>query len=176
MKPILIATAAATLALPVFAVGLDDPAPPKPTQTTTHCADGTIWDEKISDCVAPKESNLDDDALFEAARELAHAGQYEKALDVLAEAANPDDPRILNYKGFANRKAGRPEIAMAFYRKALSIDPDFLLARSYMGQALAEQGDLEAATEQLLEIRARGGRNTWAYQALKQALQDRTQY
>lgn len=169
--------AIATLAaLPAFAVGTEDDTPPEPTQTTTECTDGQIWDEKASACVIPKESQLDDDALFETARELGYAGRYEDALAVLAEAAEPNDPRILNAKGFAHRLAGRVEEAMGYYEAALEIDPDYLLARSYMGQALADQGDLEGAKLQLAEIRTRGGRDTWAYLSLKQALRGKTEY
>ena len=40
----------------------------------------------------------------------------------------------------------------------------------YMGQALIEQGDVEGARVQLVEIRDRGGENTWAYRALLESL------
>jgi hypothetical protein len=39
-----------------------------------------------------------------------------------------------------------------------------------MGQALLEQGDVEGARVQLVEIRDRGGENTWAYRALLESL------
>jgi hypothetical protein len=39
-----------------------------------------------------------------------------------------------------------------------------------MGQALMEQGDVQAARVQLVEIRDRGGEDTWAYRALLQSL------
>ena len=44
-------------------------------------------------------------------------------------------------------------------------------------QALIEQGDIEGARVQLVEIRDRGGENTWAYRALLQSLGgERTRY
>jgi tetratricopeptide (TPR) repeat protein len=153
-----------------FAAGSDDTAPPVTTETTEECTDGKIWDEKAGACVTAEQGAMSDDALYKAARELAYDGQYENALKVLAVAENQNDPRILNYKGFANRKAGRMEEGMAFYQAALSIDPDYILARSYMGQALVSEGDFLAARDQLLEIEARGGRDTWAYAALEMAL------
>jgi hypothetical protein len=39
-----------------------------------------------------------------------------------------------------------------------------------MGQALVEQGQIEEAKAQLIEIRDRGGENTWAYRALLETL------
>jgi tetratricopeptide (TPR) repeat protein len=153
-----------------LAAGSDDTAPPVKTETTEDCTKGQIWDEKTETCVTPKQGAMSDDAFFKAARELAYDGQYENALKVLAVAENQNDPRILNYKGFANRKAGRMAEGMAFYQAALAIDPDYILARSYMGQALVSEGDYLGARDQLVEIEARGGRDTWAYAALEKAL------
>ncbi len=46
-----------------------------------------------------------------------------------------------------------------------------------MGQALIEQGDIEGARVQLVEIRDRGGEGTWAYRALLRSLGgERTAY
>jgi len=39
-----------------------------------------------------------------------------------------------------------------------------------MGMALVEQGDIQGARVQLVEIRDRGGEGTWAYRALLQSL------
>jgi tetratricopeptide (TPR) repeat protein len=153
-----------------LAAGSDDTEPPAPTETTESCAEGQIWDEKAKACVTPEQGAMSDEALYKAARELAYAGQYENALKVLAVAENQNDPRILNYKGFASRKAGRTEEGMAYYQAALAIDPDYVLARSYMGQALVAEGDILGARDQLIEIEARGGRETWAYAALEKAL------
>jgi Flp pilus assembly protein TadD len=118
----------------------------------------------------PEEAELQRDDLYKFAREFAYAGQYENAITVLNLAKNQNDPRILNYLGYANRKAGRMELGMSYYKKALQQDENYILARSYMGMALAEQGDIQGARVQLVEIRDRGGENTWAYRALLQSL------
>ena len=125
-----------------------------------------------------KKSELTpDDILYEAAREFAYAGQHENALRALKAARNQDDPRILNYLGYNNRKLGNVELGMQYYRKALQADENYILARSYMGQALFEQGDVDGARVQLVEIRDRGGEKTWAYQALLQTIGgERTSY
>lgn len=153
-----------------FAVGGGDDTPPNPTRTTTECTDGKIWDEDSKACVTPKDARLDDDTRYLAARELAYAGQYEAALSVLAAMSDQDDDRVLTYMGFAHRKSGDLPTGMAYYRAALAQNPDNLLARSYMGQAFVETGDIHLARAELREIRARGGRMTWAFVSLDQAI------
>lgn len=164
--------------LQAFAAGSedDDTAPPPKSKTTTECTDGKVWDKDKKECVKPKESGFNDDKLFQAAREFAYAGQYDNAIAVLKLAKNQDDPRILNYLGYSNRKAGRMELGMSYYRKALQHDENYILARSYMGQALLEQGDVQGARVQLVEIRDRGGENTWAYRSLMQSLKGQVTY
>lgn len=171
-----LALALSTLPFAVFAAGTDDTKPPTPTETTTECKDGLVWDKKKKECVEPVEGRLDDDTLFRAARELAWAGQNEAALKVLAAMQEGDSDRVLTYKGFANRKAGRVEEGMAFYSAALARNPDNILARSYMGQGLVEQGEAALARLQLDEIRARGGAGTWAEASLADAIRTGVTY
>jgi tetratricopeptide (TPR) repeat protein len=167
---IAVAMAATSIATFSFAAGSDSTEPPVKTETTQVCKDGQVWDKKTKSCLQVQGGLLSDDEIYTAARELAYDGQYDNALKVLDVAANPSDPRILNYKGFANRKAGRIAEGMVFYQAALAIDPDYILARSYMGQALIADGDVDGAKAQLTEISARGGEETWAYAALEKAL------
>lgn len=169
---VLVAGLASASATAAFAAGeeTDGTQPPPKTETTTKCTDGKVWDKKKKECVKADQSGFNDDDLYKAAREFAYAGQYENAIRVLQLASNQNDPRILNYLGYSNRKAGRMELGMSFYKKALQADENYILARSYMGQALIEQGDVNAAKVQLVEIRDRGGENTWAYRSLLQAL------
>ena len=162
--------------LPALAAGSDSGSPPAATETTQKCKDGKVWDKKKKACMKAQKSSFNDDQLYDAGREFAYAGQYDNAIAVLKLARNQNDPRILNYLGYSNRKAGRMELGMNYYRKALSIDPDFILARSYMGQALLQQGDTQGARVQLVEIRDRGGENTYAYRALYDSLKRNHSY
>lgn len=166
----------------------DTTTPPAATETTTTCTDGKIWSDEKKECIAPedmkpaegtgdetpeeqkKSERRIDDKLYEAAREFAYAGQYENALRALRAARDQEDPRILNYLGYNTRKLGNMQLGMSYYKRALQKDENYILARSYMGQALIEQGDIEGARVQLVEIRDRGGENTWAYRALLQSL------
>ena len=147
-----------------------DETPPKTTNTTKKCKNGKVYDSATKKCLKVESHNFTDDQLYHAAREMAYAGQYNNALHVLDAAENQNDPRILNYRGFTNRKLGNHAIAMEFYEAALSINPDYILARSYMGQGLLAYGDEVGALAQLTEIRDRGGRDTWSYAALENAL------
>lgn len=158
------------------AAGTDSSEPPQPTETTQKCKDGQIWDKDTKSCVSAQQGMFDDDTLYDAARELAYDGQYDRAIDLLQLANNPDDPRILNYLGFANRKAGRMDVGMGYYKEALKRDPDYILARSYMGQAYLQQNQRNAARDQLLEIEARGGKGTWAHTALVMAMKNASTY
>ncbi|MFC3075309.1 hypothetical protein [Shinella pollutisoli] len=184
-------TACATLALAAMplaaarAADADTTTPPVATETTTECTDGRIWNDEKKECVEPealapaegatgeeeKESRRRiDDILYEAAREFAYAGQHGNAIRALRAASDQEDPRILNYMGYNSRKLGDMALGMDYYRRALEKDENYILARSYMGQALLEQGDVEGARVQLVEIRDRGGEGTWAYRALLESL------
>ena len=143
---------------------------PKPSETTTTCADGLIWDIATQSCMTPEESTNDDSARLDDVRELAYGGYYQAALDVLDTLDNPQAPLALTYYGFAHRKAGRADLGMAYYNAALEADPDNLLARSYMGQGYVASGEKALAQAQLTEIRMRGGRDTWAEVSLARAI------
>jgi len=147
-----------------FAAGGDTPP------TSVKCAEGKVKDKTTGKCVDADSQLLDDDERYEAVREYAYAEQFGNAEIVLATFADDTDPRVLNYKGFINRKQGNMDAAMEYYAQALTIDPDYILARSYMGQGMAASGDHDGAKMQLAEIRERGGRNTWAYTSLQMAL------
>ncbi len=159
-----------------FAAGGGGDKPPRQTNTTKVCTDGQVWDEKAKSCTSPQESRLDDNTLYQAAREFAYAGQYENALGALAAMSDPTEDRVLTYLGFAHRQSGDVDLGMAYYEQALAKNPDNLLARSYMGQAYVKLGALEKARAQLTEIRTRGGRLTWAEVSLAQAIKSGVGY
>lgn len=164
-----------TLTLALFpmaamAAGGGGDVAPKPSETTTTCADGLIWDLATQSCMSPEDSTNDDSARLDDVRELAYEGYYQAALDVLDTLQNPQSPLALTYYGFAHRKAGRVALGMQYYNAALNADPDNLLARSYMGQGHVASGDMVLAQAQLTEIRMRGGRDTWAEASLVRAI------
>ncbi|MBW4708495.1 hypothetical protein KX928_11945 [Roseobacter sp. YSTF-M11] len=147
--------------------GDNDAPPPKPAVT---CEGAQVYDKKTKKCVNAQESSLGTEQLYLAVRQLAYAGRYHDAQAVL-DAMPENDPGRLTYMGFTHRKLGNVELGMVFYEKAIAQDPGNILARSYMGQGLVEQGDLAGAMVQLRAIREQGGAGTWSETSLRKALE-----
>ncbi len=124
----------------------------------------------IKKCVKVESGILPDEDLYQQGRILAKAGEYEWALQVLAAVQNQNDPRVLNYTGYSNRKAGRLEIGITYYRKALAIDPNFVLAREYLGEGYVAAGRIDLARLELNEIKTRAGTASEEYQDLSKAI------
>lgn len=136
--------------------------------TINTCKRGTIWNGKK--CVTPKRGEVDDDILYEAGRELANAGRYGDAIMVLSLAANKSDPRILNYLGYSHRRQGRVQVGLGYYEEALRVNPDYTLAREYLGEAHLQLGDVGSAKQQLTEIEKRCGKGCAEYTELSQQI------
>ncbi|MFZ3581544.1 tetratricopeptide repeat protein [Loktanella sp. DJP18] len=117
-----------------------------------------------------RESTNDDSARLNDVRELAYDGRHADALRVLKTIEDQSDDMVLTYYGFVTRKAGDMADGMAFYAAALAVNPDNLLTRSYRGQALVEQGQVDLALAELTQIRMRGGCGTWAETSLASAI------
>jgi thioredoxin-like negative regulator of GroEL len=175
MKHIAVATALALALAPLPALAIggqsdEEEAPPVPTETTVKCTAPQVWDMTTKACKDPKDARLDDDTRYRAAREYAWAGQPGAALTVLAAMTEGNTDRVLTYRAFASRKAGRIEDGLALYAEALAVNPGNLLARSYLGMAYVEIGATAEAQAQLDEIRARGGAGRWPELALAEAI------
>lgn len=138
--------------------------------TVTKCKGGKVWDKKQKKCVAPKQGMLDDDSIYEAGRDLAMAGRYGEAITVLGYVANKTDPRVLNYLGYSHRKSGRIQVGLGYYEEALRINPNYVLAREYLGEAYLTLGDRASAQNQLDEIYKRCGKGCREYSLLSQEL------
>lgn len=165
-----LALAAPLSTVPAFAAGSGDSTPPTPTQTSKDCTKAQIWDEKSKTCIDAKDSRLDNDTRMQAVRELAWAGQPDRALEVLAAVTEGDTDRVLTYRAFALRKAGQIEAGLQGYAQALRVNPDNILARSYLGQLYVEMAELDLARGELNQIRLRGGTGTWAETSLAEAI------
>ena len=164
------AVAAISFAAPL-PVSSDALAAGAPSTTKIKCRRGKVPDRRGKKCVNPKKAALSDRDLALAARDLAYRGDYRDALEVLDRAENQDDPRILNYRGYATRKLGDIEGGMRFYKAALRIDPSYTLVREYMGEGFLSLGQVDKAEEQLAEIeRLCGGRECREYTLLDSAI------
>ena len=135
-----------------------------------QCPAGKVWDKKTKKCVNAQRGAVDDDSLYAAGRYLAEQGRYGEAITILSLAADKTDPRILNYLGYSHRKAGRVTVGLGYYQEALRQNPDYTLVREYMGEAYLQQGNVEAAKEQLTEIEKRCGKGCEEYALLAEQI------
>lgn len=134
------------------------------------CEKGQVYNEETKECVKADEQSLNDDQLLQNGIALAYAQRFDEAVAVLSMISNPNTPEVQNYLGFASRSAGDLETGLKHYRTALALDPDYTLARSYMGQALLIAGDRRGALMQLDEIERRVGMHAREYKLLASAL------
>lgn len=122
--------------------------PDAANQTCVPCEAGTVYDAETKTCVARSSSLIDDFDLYLNGRELAVAGQYEDALDVLNAVGNKD-AMTLTMIGYATRKLGRTEEGIAIYHQALAIDPNNLNTHEYLGEGYLAAGRVDLAEAQL---------------------------
>jgi tetratricopeptide (TPR) repeat protein len=139
------------------------------SSTPKKCKKGEVL--KNGKCVKASSGVLPDEDLYQQGRALALAGEYDWALEVLAAASNQNDPRILTYIGYSNRKAGRYDEAFGYYKKALDIDPNLVLTREYLGEGYVAAGKIDLAKAQLGEIAARCGTTCEEYQELAEHIE-----
>jgi tetratricopeptide (TPR) repeat protein len=93
-------------------------------------------------------------AAYAEAVGLINQDRYAAALDALsrAQAAIGPHPDVLNYMGFASRKSGDLDAALAYYDQALALDPNHLGATEYLGELYLQMGDLRRARTQLAQL------------------------
>lgn len=146
------------------------------SSTTLKCKTGEVV-KKVNvngvmkrKCVKASSGVLPDEELYQQARLLAKEGKYDWALEVLAVIQNQEDPRVLTYIGYSNRKAGRVELGISYYNKALALNPNFVPAREYLGEGYLAAGKPELAQAQLAEIAARCGITCEEYKDLSSAI------
>lgn len=120
-------------------------------------------------CVGAAKAEMPDAELFYAGYWLAKTGRYQEALTYL-NLARVKDERVLTYIGFATRKQGDVEKALPFYKEALQKNPDFVVARAYLGEAYLTKGEPARAKAELAEIATRCGTTCAAYVDLNQQI------
>ena len=139
--------------------------------TAKSCKSGQVWNKKTKKCVKAQSGVLPDEELYQQGRALAKEARYDWAIEVLSTIQNQDDPRVLNYLGYANRKAGRLDIGITYYTKALAIDPNFNLAREYLGEGYLAAGRVDLAMAQLADIARSCGTQCEEYKDLSAAIE-----
>jgi tetratricopeptide (TPR) repeat protein len=165
------------LASGVFAAGVSSPliadgriskdTGPASAACDAHAKGTAAW----SACIGRASAKMADEELFYAGYWLAKNGQYAQALDYLTLAQEKDE-RVLTYIGFATRKLGRVDEALPLYRRALAVNPDYVVARAYLGEAFLTKGEPAKARGELAEIAQRCGATCPAYVDLEGHIRD----
>lgn len=134
------------------------PVTDRKDQAPTHARCDQKRDDQRAwlSCVGHPSQSASREQLFYAGYWLARGGAYKKALSYL-RSADQNDPRVMTYIGFSLRKLGDIDEAQGYYAKALNLDPNYNVARAYLGEAHLSQGNLVAAEQELNEIANRCG-------------------
>lgn len=123
-----------------------------------HDKSSAAW----STCVGVAKAGMPSVELFYAGYWLARTGRYEEALGYLS-LADKSDERVLTYIGFATRKLGNVDAALPYYAAALKKNPNFSVARAYLGEAWLSKGEPAKAKRELAEIGRRCGETCAEY-------------
>lgn len=135
-----------------------------------NCKSGEVWSSSLKKCVKANSGLVPDGELYEQGRELALAGNFDRAIETLDAIRDKNHPAVLNYLGYAHRKAGMIDEGIAYYHQALAIDPDYVLAREYLGEGYVAAGNVDLARQQLEEIGTRCGINCEEYIELAEVI------
>ena len=164
---VLIGTATASAPLHADGVTFSKDVGPNSAACDSLAKGTAAW----TSCVGRANAAMSDDELFYAGYWLAKSGQYEQAISYL-KLAQKKDERVLTYIGYATRKMGDVEHALPIYRQALDLNPNYVVARAYLGEAFLSLGEPTKARDELAEIERRCGATCAAYADLKGHIQD----
>lgn len=157
----LIAAAAALMIVPSTGFAAGDGG-----GSDTRCKQGLVFNPTTQKC-EKQNAAAPDLLLINKGMELAYAGDYDAAIDVLWQVEDwRSNARALNYLGFAHRKSGKLDEALSYYKLALAADPDYTLARAYLGEGYLAIDRLDLAEAELAEIAERVGTEAREYKQL----------
>ena len=154
--------AAATLALATAAAADDRTFSKDVGPANAGCDAQAKGSPGWQSCVGAARAEMSDEELFYAGYWLAKNGRYAEALTYLT-LSRKRDARVLTYIGFATRKQGDVDQALPLYKQALAQDPNFVVARAYLGEAYLTKNEPGRAKAELAEIAARCGTTCPAY-------------
>jgi tetratricopeptide (TPR) repeat protein len=102
------------------------------------------------------DSNPQQSDAYTQAKELIEAEKYAEAVPLLEQSLleKGDYADALNLLGFAHRKLGDAGKGLAYYRKALALEPEHLGANEYLGELYLEMKDLKKAEERLAVLKS----------------------
>ncbi len=132
------------------------------------CQAGFVY--KRGQCQRAGAGVLPDRELYRQGRALALAGYYTNALPILEAVARTDDAMVYTMRGYATRKLGRFDEAMALYDRALAIEPNNVNTHEYIGEAYVSMGKVDLARVELAKVQSVCGKDCEQYQDLARAI------
>ncbi|HKY95911.1 MAG TPA: tetratricopeptide repeat protein [Kiloniellales bacterium] len=134
------------------------------------CPQGQTWSDSAGKCVPAAADELIDQEVTDRGRALAKAGNYEEAIALLSTVKEPTSV-TLTYLGYSYRKLGQVDLGLSYYHQALSLDPEDLDTREYLGEGYVATGQIDLAREQLAAIEQRCGTDCEQYEELHEAIE-----
>src|SRR5262249_7570686 len=138
--------------------------------STPSCPSRYVYDSKKKECIKTSSRLFKDKQLYEQSRALPPARRYAEALAALTTGRNQNDSMVLTMIGYAKRKSGSFDEGMAYYQRALAIDPKNANTREYLGEAYVEKGRMDLAKAELANVEALCGTECEQYQDLAKAI------
>ena len=91
---------------------------------------------------------------YAAGKRAIEAKQWDAAIKSFSAAAlrAPDNADIQNYLGYAHRNAGKLDVALGHYQRALKLDPRHRGAHEYIGEAYLIMKNPAKAEEHLAAL------------------------
>jgi Flp pilus assembly protein TadD len=103
---------------------------------------------------------------------LVAAKEWAEAIVQLEEAdkAQPNNADTNNLLGFSNRKLGKLDVSLTYYKKALAVDPKHLGAHEYLGELYLMMKDPAKAKAELATLSTLCGPKCEQFLDLKKAI------
>jgi tetratricopeptide (TPR) repeat protein len=151
------------------------PPPPPPVDCRKQMAakhdphpEDWVYSQAQKKCV--KKTAMDDRQLYTIGRDLALAGSYDSALEILGAVRDRRDAMVLTMLGYATRKLGRTGEGIALYHQALALDPDNVNTHEYLGEGYLAVGRIDLASAELSTLERLCGTTCSQYQRLQAAI------
>ena len=123
---------------------------------------------------SPAAARAQEDPDWSAAKAAIDKDDYEAAIPLLQKvvARVADNADAYNYLGYAHSRLDRYDEALAYYQKALAIDPKHRGANEYLGELYLKLGDVAGAEQRLKVLDRACWLGCEEYTELKKAIAD----